>query len=257
MTLSYYDREGLSAAFYDVVTDAYPIRGDIGFYARLGGGSGASILELGCGTGRVAIGLAELGCNVVGVDIAEAMLYRAKLKCERLPSDIARRITLLRGDMTAIEIGRHFDAVIVPFHGFAHLDSAARARGLAAIARHLRPGGRAALHVPTLAQLKRPLGAPEELAGPYNAAGDRVRIQVIERSFDEAVGRFHQVMDYTLIDSAGAVTRRSLESLTYHWFDEEALRREADPVGLTLERVLGSFEDDARDDAVIYVLERR
>jgi len=51
------------------------IRGDIAFYAALGA---RSYLELGCGTGRVSHALAEMGREVVGLDLSEPMLRIAR-----------------------------------------------------------------------------------------------------------------------------------------------------------------------------------
>jgi SAM-dependent methyltransferase len=254
--LSYYDEAGLSAAFYDVVSNAYPFRGDVDFYAGLAGAAGASVLELGCGTGRIVIALAERGYGVFGVDLAPAMLQRAALKCQRLPPEVGGRIALMQGDMTRVALGRLFDAVIVPFYGFAHLATPdARAETLAVIAGHLRPGGRAAIHLPSPDLLRRPLG-DEELAGPYNAAGDRVRIRVAERTYDESSGRFLQIMDYTLLDSGGVVTRTTREALVYHAVTHDALVASAAGCGLALSRVLGDFDGAEAGREVIYVFTR-
>ncbi len=254
--LRYYDDAGLSAAFYDVVSNAYPFRGDVAFYADLVGPAGSSVLELGCGTGRIVIALAERGYGVFGVDLAPAMIQRAALKCERLPPEVGGRIALMQGDMTRIALGRAFDGVIIPFYGYAHLaDPTARADALAVVARHLRPGGKAAIHLPAPAMLRQPLG-DEELSGPYNAAGDGVRIRVVARSFDEATGRFCQVMDYTLIDPAGTVTRRSREELVYHAVGRDELVAGAETCGLTLSRVLGDFDGSQAGREAIYVFTR-
>ena len=254
--LDYYDEAGLSAAFYDVVSNAYPFQGDVAFYAGLAGPAGASVLELGCGTGRIVIALAEQGYGVFGVDLAPAMIQRAAMKCERLPPEVGGRIALMRGDMTRVALGRLFDAVIIPFYGYAHLASPdARADALAVVAGHLRPGGRAAIHLPAPAMLRRPLG-DEELSGPYNEAGDRVRIRVVARTYDEATGRFLQVMDYTLMDAGGTVTRQSREDLVYHAVDRDEIDASARRCGLTLTRVQGDFDGSETGREVIYVFTR-
>lgn len=255
-SLRYYDEAGLSAAFYDVVSNAYPFRGDVDFYADLAGPAGASVLELGCGTARIVIALAERGYGVFGVDLAPAMLQRAALKCQRLPPEVGGRIALMQGDMTRIDLGRAFDAVIVPFYGFAHLATReARAETLAVIARHLRPGGKAAIHLPSPAMLGQPLG-DEELSGPYNQAGDRVRIRVAARSYDAETGRFLQVMDYTLVDSGGTITRTSREDLVYHAVARDEIVAGATGCGLTLSRVLADFDGAEAGREVIYVFTR-
>ena len=69
----YYAAEGASALHYDLVNAGDPsLVGDVDIYAALAP-AGASILELGAGTGRVAIPLAERGFTVTGLDIAPVM----------------------------------------------------------------------------------------------------------------------------------------------------------------------------------------
>ncbi|KQP66043.1 class I SAM-dependent methyltransferase [Methylobacterium sp. Leaf112] len=255
--LPYYDDTGLSAAFYDVVSSAYPFRGDIDFYADLVGPAGSSVLELGCGTGRIVIALAERGYGVFGVDLAPAMIQRAAMKCERLPPEVGSRIALMQGDMTRIVLDRQFDGAIIPFYGYAHLGTpTARADALAVVARHLKPGGKAAIHLPAHAMLRQPLG-DEELSGPYNAAGDSVRIRVVARTFAEDTGRFRQVMEYTLIDPAGTITRQSREELVYHAVDRTEIVRNAERCGLSLAGVLGDFDGSDTGREAIYVFVRR
>jgi 2-polyprenyl-3-methyl-5-hydroxy-6-metoxy-1,4-benzoquinol methylase len=67
-TRPYYSAKGLSAAYYDQITALDPsVRGDVDIYARLSP-PGGSVLELGAGTGRVSIALAERGISVLGID---------------------------------------------------------------------------------------------------------------------------------------------------------------------------------------------
>jgi demethylmenaquinone methyltransferase / 2-methoxy-6-polyprenyl-1,4-benzoquinol methylase len=98
--------------------------------ARVGPGSRA--LDVGTGTGDLAIELARRGASVTGVDFAPAMLEVARGK--------APHIAFERGDALALRHGPgEFDAVTVGFgaRNFADLD-----RGLREMARVTRPGGR-------------------------------------------------------------------------------------------------------------------
>jgi demethylmenaquinone methyltransferase / 2-methoxy-6-polyprenyl-1,4-benzoquinol methylase len=98
--------------------------------ARVGPGSRA--LDVGTGTGDLAIELARRGASVTGVDFAPAMLEVARGK--------APHIAFERGDALALRHGAgEFDAVTVGFgaRNFADLD-----RGLREMARVTRPGGR-------------------------------------------------------------------------------------------------------------------
>jgi SAM-dependent methyltransferase len=74
------------------------------------------ILELGCGTGAHAEHLARMGFEVVGVDISETMLARAKARQAEIPMEIAKRLSFIKGDVRSIRTGETYDAVISLFH---------------------------------------------------------------------------------------------------------------------------------------------
>src|SRR5262252_2887732 len=95
----YYADKALSAAFYDTVTAAdVRLAGDIDLYAGLAPDRG-SVLELGSGTGRIALGLVERGFSVTGIEIAPSMLGQALAKRDELDPAAARRLDFRRGDM--------------------------------------------------------------------------------------------------------------------------------------------------------------
>ena len=64
------------------------------------------VLELACGTGRIALSLAEAGLHVTGVDRSEAMLTIARRKLASLPASVQERLTLVNQDMSALNLGR-------------------------------------------------------------------------------------------------------------------------------------------------------
>ncbi|TDV40141.1 class I SAM-dependent DNA methyltransferase [Actinophytocola oryzae] len=99
---------------------------------------GGPVLELGVGTGRVAVPLAELGTEVVGVDISPEMLAKLREK--------ASGVTAVEGDMTTVRLDREFSLAYVVFNSIFVLDSQdAQVRLFENAAAHLRPGGRFAL----------------------------------------------------------------------------------------------------------------
>jgi len=141
---------GAGAAFYD---EYFPVddwaRQTAAFLARWAGAAGATALELGIGTGRVAIPLAGHGVTVFGVDLAPAMLeiLRAKPEADRLHATL--------GDMTdaatlaSVSPGGRYDLVYCVFGTLTALpDAAAQRRCLAAAASVLAPTGRVVLELP-------------------------------------------------------------------------------------------------------------
>src|SRR5262252_9197134 len=65
---------GLAVRTYDLFVASGPFEGDIEFYRGCARRFGKRVLELGVGTARVAIPLAEDGCAVTGLDLSQAML---------------------------------------------------------------------------------------------------------------------------------------------------------------------------------------
>jgi SAM-dependent methyltransferase len=230
----YYSDKGLSAAFYDLTTALDPtLIGDVEIYADLLA-PGASVLELGTGTGRVALALAERGHEVTGLDLASSMLVQAKAKLKRADPAAAARVTLVRGDMTALRLGRSFEAVLCPFFALAHLPAGAAWRNVfEGVARHLAPGGVAAFHLPLAQRLAEapPPGDRPVMDAPVGG-GRRLQIFIVERRFREGLNRFDQVMDYVIVGPDGRAERRSRERLTYYAADPRPV---AQAVGLTIE----------------------
>jgi SAM-dependent methyltransferase len=235
-TRPYYADRGLSAAFYDTVTAADKrLAGDVEIYASLAPAKGA-VLELGAGTGRLAIALAERGLRVTGVEIAPAMLAQAAAKRAELEPEIAARIELKRGDMTALDLKRRFDLVACPYFTLAHVPRGmAWKNTFATAARHLDAGGLAAFHLPSPDAMRQagPTDPNLPVLDEPTPSGGRLRLFVRERGFREAVGRLDQVIEYVELDARGAVLRRSLERLTYYWTDPEPI---AAGEGLTADR---------------------
>jgi SAM-dependent methyltransferase len=107
-----------------------------------GGLSTREILDVGCGTGRHAIGLAERGYRVHGVDLSEYMLSRARVRVAELPASVRDLLSFSVGDARHLDLGRQFDAVVSLFHVISYQASDQDLMAALAVARrHLRKGG--------------------------------------------------------------------------------------------------------------------
>ena len=138
------DLRAEAARYYDL-NPATP--GDIEFYLNRLPGPQARILELGCGTGRVSIPLAQHGCYVHGLDLSEAMLAL----CEEKVADASltrEQILVEHADITEFDLNQTFDLVIAPFRVIQNLETDLQLDGLfRCIRRHLAPTGRCILNV--------------------------------------------------------------------------------------------------------------
>jgi SAM-dependent methyltransferase len=93
----------------------------------------ASVLDAGCGTGRLAIELHRRGVDVVGVDLDRDMLDHAVRN--------APALTWVHGDLATVDLGRTFDAVVMIGNVMVFCRPEDRARIVANLARHVAPDG--------------------------------------------------------------------------------------------------------------------
>jgi SAM-dependent methyltransferase len=117
-------------------------RHDVRFYTELAVGSGGPVLELGVGTGRVALAIAKAGIEIVGVEPMTPMLDRACERLDQLPRATRDRIELREGKLERLRLRRKFPLVIAPFNVWMHLYTREEIeRGFATVRHHLEPGG--------------------------------------------------------------------------------------------------------------------
>ena len=98
---------------------------------------GGEVLDLACGFGRHAIGMAKLGYKVTGLDFNPRYLEIAAADA----AAAGAQVTWCTGDMRALGFDRAFDAIYSYFTSFGYFDDDENERVLAGIARALRPGG--------------------------------------------------------------------------------------------------------------------
>jgi SAM-dependent methyltransferase len=111
---------------------------DLPLWRELAAQAGGPVLDVGAGTGRVALDLAARGHEVVALDRSEPLLreLRRRARRRRLPVEV------LLADARELAVARRFGAIIVPMQTLQLLGGAAgRARFLAVARAHLRPGG--------------------------------------------------------------------------------------------------------------------
>ena len=111
---------------------------DVPFYLDEARRFGGPVLELGVGTGRIAVPIAAAGLAVVGVDLSAGMLEVARERAELAGVEIDLR----RGDMRDPPVEETFPLVIAPFRSLLHLETdTARRAVLRAVAARLEAQG--------------------------------------------------------------------------------------------------------------------
>lgn len=106
------------------------VHGEADFVERF---APASVLDAGCGTGRVGRELARRGLDVVGVDLDPEMLATARRKAPRVDWRLA--------DLSSVDLARSFDAAVLAGNVMIFLAPGSEPAVVANVARHLQPGG--------------------------------------------------------------------------------------------------------------------
>lgn len=204
------------ANWYDVEHDE--IDDDVQFYRDLAAGAGPSVLEIGCGTGRVAVALARAGRIVTGVDTSPAMLARFAERLAAEPEAVRGRVRLVNGDARALpdEVGSSFSLALLALNTFAHFVTPVdRLAALAQLRARLVSGGRLVLDL--------------DLHGP--------------RRLLESPGRVWLLNMWSESGTGGPDGRMSAGQVTH--FASAALAPESDATLIT------HFYDEQRDDGLV------
>jgi SAM-dependent methyltransferase len=128
------------AIWHDAECGAYTA--DLTLWEELAGAADGPILDLGCGTGRVALHLARRGHTVVGLDLDPELVETLDARARGLP------LQPVLGDARGFELDTDIALALAPMQLVQLLpDGAARRECLACVAAHLLPGGRVALAI--------------------------------------------------------------------------------------------------------------
>lgn len=144
----YYDSDYPSEFFgqyrenFDEITKFQGIALDVSRYRELASGSRTPVLELCCGTGRVAIPLARDGRDVIAVDASRAMLAQLESNLRREDPEVAGRIKLIEADVTELSLEQRFDVIVCAFNSLLLItDMEAQLRALRVAREHLTDDG--------------------------------------------------------------------------------------------------------------------
>jgi SAM-dependent methyltransferase len=252
MTESSYETVADLGVLYDAV-QAYINREDVAFYVEeaasaCGPRELATVLELGCGTGRVLLALARAGHVVVGVDQSQSMLARCEAKLAGEPRDVRDRVTLHRADARQFTVAAPsadgFALAIAPFRVLQHLTTAAdQLRCLEAVRRHLAPGGRFVFDVfnPRYSLMTQDRSAEVEDTPEVRLADGRYLRRTVRVT---KVRWVEQISEIELIYyvRAGAAVERGVHAFPMRWYTPPELEHLLARAGFRVERVYGTFD---------------
>ena len=189
---------------------------DAAFYRDAARDYGDPILELGCGTGRITMALAEAGKRITGLDLSERMLERAVKKRASLIVEARERVHLVQGDMTHFDLGEKFRLILIPFRPFQHLlDVRQQMDCLGCVRKHLARGGRLIFDVfqTDAERIHDPVHMRESPVTEYRTADGR-QVRISERI--AAFHRAEQINDVEMIFSVVHPNGKK-ERLVFAW----------------------------------------
>ncbi|MGO9560422.1 MAG: class I SAM-dependent methyltransferase [Acidimicrobiales bacterium] len=134
-----FDGERYQERFDALEADGLHIHGEADFVMTF---APESVLDAGCGTGRVALELARRGVVVVGADRDASMLAVATRRGEELAGLFPGiRLRFVQSDLVGLDLGATFDVVVMAGNVPLFTDPGTERQLVAGVARHVRPGG--------------------------------------------------------------------------------------------------------------------
>jgi SAM-dependent methyltransferase len=244
---------GVMSRYYDTVY-ANSAPKDTPFYLELAQSLPGPVLELGCGTGRVALALARAGLQVVGLDLSQAMLgvFRQKLALE--PADVRERVELVHGSMAGFELDRKFGLILVPFRAFMSLLEVEEQRScLQCVARHLQPEGR---YVHNLFDPKLEAIVHNKQAGPHwlldHEGVDQASGRVLRRYYMQIPEPATEILrlwfKFEEYDAEGVLERTVVEKIDLRYQYRLEAQFLLELCGLNVEAAYGGFDKSPLDE---------
>jgi ubiquinone/menaquinone biosynthesis C-methylase UbiE len=245
------------ADYYDWENAQTVGRRDIAFWQRMARPVKGSILELGCGTGRVAIPVAKSGATVIGIDRSESMLARGRMRVRR--ARVGSHVKLIRGDIRHLPFpDRSFPLVMAPYGILQSLlDERVLKATLKEVTRVLTPKGTFGL------ELVADLPAWEEYSRHTSMRGKRgpkgkpiVLIESVKQDRRNHITRFEQ----EFVEGRGKTASHRKFTLAFRTLSVPQMVQRLEKAGLEVSALLGDYQGgpwDLRADVWIILARRR
>jgi len=245
------------APFYDWENARTLGRRDVPFWRTVALGAGGPVLELGCGTGRLAVPIGRAGVHLVGVDRSEPMLARARRRVAR--ARLGARVRLIRGDIRRLPFpASSFAAVLAPY---GVLQSLLRDRDLAATLTSvhgvLRRGGTFGLELvadlPSWTEYRRRVSLRGWRGRPGGA-----RVTLVETVRQDRARRL-TIFDQEFTERRGRQRRARRFALAFRTLSVPQMARRLEKAGFAVTALLGDYRGgpwDARADVWVLLAKK-
>jgi SAM-dependent methyltransferase len=232
---------------YDVVTPP-TLQGDLDWYCHQAKDSGGPVLELGAGTGRVSVPIAEAGVSICALDSDPGMLDVLRAKVAKRPPEVQARLSVVLGDMRSFDLDERFALIICPFRAFLHnVTESDQLACLARVRQHLKPAGRFAFNVfhPSLNFMAQHTGA---LAGVWRwrstselTSGGWVVVSEATR-YDTVAQCLHGLQRYDVYRPDGTLESTSMLRVDLAYLYPADIRRLLTAAGFRDISIRGGFD---------------
>jgi SAM-dependent methyltransferase len=244
------------ARLYDL--EHQDVRDDVALYRNLAMRCDGPVLELGCGSGRVCLSLAEAGVRVTGIDSSKQMLALAHRRAEE--QGLLGRVRLEEIDVRHMAFPAQFALVLYPLNGFLHLRTAEDQRAaLHNACQALLPGGILVVDLPNPHAVFDPqsdgqLALRRRFRGTHG--GTAMSYAIVQTDLAEQCQ--YVTLLYDEMDGEGVVRRTTVDTVLRFVYRFEMVHL-LERAGLAIDAVYGSYDLDPYDvdsDLMLFVAYR-
>lgn len=214
---------------------------DLPFWLELAAQAGGPILELGCGTGRVLVPLAQAGYRTVGIDHDPGMLNHLQ---ENLDPLLQPKPSLITADISQFSLAKQFPLIILPCNTLSTFSDERRRECLRCVRRHLNSEGMFAVSLPNPELLSHiPSHGEVEFEDEFILPQTGNPVQV-SSSMRRTRRSLTVTWNYDLLFPDGTVERMTMES-SQMIIPAKTYLEELKAAGLKVDRLYGDFNRSA------------
>lgn len=231
--------------YYPITSPGCP--GDVEFYVDEAKKSGAPVLELGCGTGRILVPIAEAALEIVGIDNSDPMLSECTKTIGHPGRTFPAKTSLQLSDMRQLQMRAEFKTVIIPYRGFLCLASVEdQLKVLEGVYRALVPDGHMILNVfdpdvDTLAGFHRGINT-HRLLRSGSISGHTQLITWATTTCDLEQQVIDEVWTYEELDEKENVASRRYGRFRIRYVFRYEMEHLLSRVGFEIEHLYGDFD---------------
>jgi len=218
------------------------------FYTQICGDTQGNIVELGVGTGRIAINIAKNGKSITGIDISSEMLKKCKEKAKN--EDVEKKLNLIQANILNFKLPQEANLIILPFRTVGHLlTKEDKIKAFRKIYNNLKPGGKFVFdHYIFDEKWARSYdGIPRLMKVAKDSEQNKIFIwDIYLYNFISQNMQCYIIVEKT--DIMGNVIHKRYNPLSFSWISPDEVRTIASEIGFNVEALYGDFQFGSFDE---------